>query len=125
MPTTVTITIDGSTPPLKNSKRLVWVKGRPRVIPSKRYKVWETAALAILKTSDLVDHKWQYPVTIDFHFYRPSKRRFDYINLAQGPLDVLVAVGILADDDMKHVVPGEWGWSVDKDNPRVELVIRD
>lgn len=58
-------------------------------------------------------------------FYRATRRKFDHLNIAQGPLDLMVEAGILADDDMIHVLPGCFEWSVDKDNPRVEVVISE
>jgi Holliday junction resolvase RusA-like endonuclease len=119
------IILPGNTPSLKNSKRIVQAGQRPRLIPSKAYQKWAAPLLWQLKQCELVGRQWRYPVQIDFHFYRKDKSRFDFINLGQGPLDLLVELGILADDDMRHVVPGKWAWEVDKKNPRVELVIRE
>ena len=118
--------IPGETPSLKNSKRIVTTNnGRRRIIASERYEAWANAIRVRLGQCSLAGHPWSYPVQVDFHFYRTTRRRFDYINLAQGPLDLMVEAGILADDDMMHVVPGCFEWSVDKDNPRVEIVISE
>lgn len=64
-----------------------------------------------------------YPVKIEFFFYRRTKRVFDYINMAQGPLDLLVDVGIIPDDSVRYVIPVFTGWAVDKQNPRVVITI--
>ena len=120
-----TITIQGSTPSLKNSKRIIHINRRPRIIPSTFFEAWAQRAIWDLKVSDLVGHDWAYPVKVSFHFYRRDRRKFDYINLAQGPLDLLVSAGILVDDDMKHVIPGDFSWEVDKTNPRCDLKIEE
>jgi Holliday junction resolvase RusA-like endonuclease len=121
----VVITIPGETPSLKNSKRIIYPGGHPRLIPSKQYSRWVVAALWQLKQHPAVGREWHYPVRVDFVFYRTTRRLFDYINAAQGPLDVLVEAGILAGDDMNLVKPGEWNWAIDKENPRVELTITE
>lgn len=100
------LTLPSETPSLKNSKQIVTAGRFPKLVPSKFYRQWAKPILKRLKRCELVGHQWAYPVTIDFHFYRASRRRFDYINLAQGPLDLLVEAGILADDDMACVIPG-------------------
>lgn len=120
-----TITIPGNTMSLKNSKRIIMAGGRPRLLSSQPYEAWANHAGWELKASGLIDHKWRYPVTIHFHFVRATKQKFDYINLAQGPLDLLVQAGILKDDDMTHVIPGRFTWAVDKENPRCELTIEE
>lgn len=119
------LTIPGETPSLKNSKQVIQVKGKPRLIPSKAYQDWAKGLILELKRCELAGQEWNYPIKVDFHFYRSTYRRFDFINLAQGPLDLMVEAGILTDDDMCHVIPGEWGWSVDKGNPRAVLTIHD
>ncbi len=47
---------------------------------------------------------------ISFFFYRNSKRRFDYINIAQGILDGLVNAEILKDDSADNVIPSFEGY---------------
>lgn len=119
------ITLPGDTPSLKNSKRIFRFGGNTRIVPSEAYQRWAGPLLMLLKSCELVGRDWRYPVRIDFCFCRKTRRHFDYINLGQGPLDLLVEAGVLKDDDMDHVVPGSWDWTIDKDNPRVELTIRE
>ena len=67
------------------------------------------------------------PVTLNFHFCEPNKRR-DMDNIAAGAikpiLDGLVEAGVLTDDSQKHI----WGWSVsfdcDPEDPHVEVTIK-
>ena len=89
--TTYRLILPGETPSLKNSKRIVVAgDGKRRIIASATYKTWAKAIIGQLKRCQLVGHAWRYPVRIDFHFYRTTRRKFDYINLAQGPLDLMV-----------------------------------
>ena len=135
--------IPGDVPSLKNSKQLAVLGTLPgrnglpyktwlnrllrqiKIVPSKAYQRYARRALPLLKQCNLVGYDWQYPVTIHFYFYRATRRKFDHLNIAQGPLDLMVEAGILADDDMAHVIPGVFEWGVDKDNPRVEIVISE
>ena len=141
--TSYKLIIPGNVPSLKNSKQLAVLgtlpgrNGQPykawlnrllkqiKIVPSKNYQQYKRRTLPLLKSCNLVGHKWQYPVMVHFHFYRATRRKFDHLNIAQGPLDLMVEAGILADDDMIHVLPGCFEWSVDKDNPRVEIIISE
>jgi hypothetical protein len=42
---------------------------------------------------------------LDFTFVRSTSQKFDYINMAQGPLDLMQAYGWLSDDDADTVRP--------------------
>lgn len=120
----------GSTISSKNHKQIVFVQRghghkTPALISSKAYTIWAKEVKAALKTHPLRGAEWNYPLTIHFHFYRKTKAKFDYINMAQGPLDLLQELGIIEDDDMNHVVPGRFTWSVDKNNPRLIMTIEE
>jgi hypothetical protein len=59
---------------------------------------------------------------VGFHYIRSSRRKFDYNNLGQGPLDLLTQAGIIKDDDMNHVIPnGDLSYEVDP--KRVGVII--
>ena len=47
----------------------------------------------------------QFPLRIGFYFYRDSKRKWDFVNIAQCPLDLFQQYGYIEDDDTKHVIP--------------------
>lgn len=118
------ITIHGNTISKKNSKQIVPTSdGKHRVISSANYQQWAKDAMWQLKQYQ--PQVWRYPVKVRMTFYRENKRRADYNNLGQGPLDCLVAAGILADDDMAHVLPEYMPWQVDKAAPRVEIEIEE
>jgi hypothetical protein len=45
------------------------------------------------------------PYRIGFYFVRATRQKFDYVNMAQLPLDLMQTHGWLEDDDADHVVP--------------------
>lgn len=111
-------------PSLKNRKQIVRVKGRSFLVPSKSYKAWHKVAKEGLEDHPLIEHQWKsLPLFIDFHFVRATRHKFDFINVAQGPLDLLVEMNILPEDNMETVVPRKWSWEIDKENPRTVLTL--
>jgi len=120
------IIIEGEVYSKKNSKQIVGNSGKPRLISSKQYLQRAEGALWQLKVHPAVGRQWKYPLTAYFKFFRKTKRRFDYNNLSQGPLDLLAEAGIIKDDDMNHIIPNfSAGWIVDKQNPRVEIYLEE
>lgn len=103
----------------KNSQQIIRVKGRPVVAQSKNYRSYETAATPFCPYL-LID----YPVNIEAHYYRDTRRRVDITNLESALMDVLVHAGTLEDDNCRIVVSTD-GSRVhyDKDNPRTEVII--
>lgn len=63
------------------------------------------------------------PYRIGFYFIRDSKRKFDYINAAQLPLDLMQDYDWIDDDDVNNVIPVFLGYEVDKKNPGVRIKI--
>ena len=66
------------------------------------------------------------PYLVGFHFVRDSKRKFDYINAMQILCDLMVAHGIIDDDDCDNLVPSPCNYNdkwyhIDKSNPGVYL----
>lgn len=47
----------------------------------------------------------ELPLRIGFYFYRDSKRKWDFVNIVQCPLDMFQEYGYIEDDDTKHVIP--------------------
>ena len=109
----------------KNSQRIVIVRGRPMIIPSKVYKDYEKAAVALLRqqySGEPIDTE----VNVAMVFYMPTHRRVDLVNLQEACLDVLVTAGVLADDNSKIVVSMDESYvSYDKKNPRTEITITE
>lgn len=106
----------------KNHSQIVWVKGKPLIIPSKQYKAYEKACGAFL--APLPYSMINYPINIKCTFYMPTKRRVDLVNLEEAVLDVLVKYGILQDDNSNIVVSMDGSRvEYDKEAPRTEIEI--
>lgn len=63
------------------------------------------------------------PYNLSFYFVRDSKRKFDYINALQLPLDLMVKHNWIEDDNCDIVLPIFKGYEVDKDNPGIYISI--
>ena len=105
----------------KNSQRIVVVRGRPMVLPSKKYTEYQKAcALFMPRLKEPISEA----VNIKALFYNETHRRRDLVNDLESVLDVLVHYNILADDNYLIV------WSMDgsrelydKEHPRTEIEI--
>lgn len=107
----------------KNSQRIVQVHGRPLVLPSQKYKEYEAACRVFIPK---VKEPFSDKVNVRCHYYMPTHRKCDLVNLEEATLDVLVKYGILADDNYSVV------WSMDgsrvfydKEHPRTEIEIEE
>ena len=118
-------TIRGTPVTKKNSARIILVRGKPRIIPSKQFVEYEKAALYQLmpvRPHSAVD----YPVNVKCVYYMPTNRRVDLTNLLAATLDILVDARILADDNAKIVVGHDGSRVVYKaDKPRTEIEIKE
>lgn len=123
------ITINGEIHSSKNSRRVGRNKktGKIFVSKSKSSKKDEGSFADQLAKQT---QAWQgmmmgqtYPIKLVFYFRRQTKRKFDYVNLAQGLLDALVKAEFLPDDDADHVVPVFAPYVLDKKNPGCDLTI--
>ena len=110
----------------------IWISGN--VSSSKNSKQWTGKFLVYSKTAQryVKNTKGEYlakkdeflnllkgkekPYKIGFYFIRDSRRKFDYINAAQLPLDLMQKYGCLEEDNCDHVVPSFLGYEVDKEN---------
>lgn len=92
------------------------------MIPSKQYKDYEVACAEFI--TQLPFNTIDCPVNVKCEYYMPTKRRVDLVNLEEATLDVLVAYGIIADDN-SNIVASMDGSRVfyDKKNPRTEIEI--
>lgn len=117
------LTITIPLPPVtkKNSQRIVVVRGRPLVMPSKVYKDYEKASALYVHRQD---PPINYPVNVKCIYYMPTRRKVDLQNLVSATMDILVKYGVLEDDNSSIVV-GNDGSRVlyDKEAPRTEIVI--
>lgn len=117
------IVILGQTPSKKNS-RINTRSGRS--FPSKRYSEWHRNSSLQLQTileggltinSDL-------KCEIEYRFYVQDLRRRDVSNMIESINDLLVDLGILKDDDWKHVSIGKADAELDRELPRAEITIK-
>lgn len=107
----------------KNSQRIIYAGGRPRIIPSAKYKQYEKDAGAFIP---FVNEPIRTPVNVRAVFYMPTRRRVDLVNLQEALLDVLTLYGVIEDDNSRIVASMD-GSRVDYDNanPRTEVFIEE
>lgn len=104
----------------KNSQRIVVVRGRPMIIPSKLYKDYEKDCKPYIPDVETID----YPINLKCIYYMPTKRRVDLCNLLEATCDMLVFYRVLADDNSKIVYSHDGSKVLyDKNNPRTEIEI--
>lgn len=115
--------ISGNTPSSKNAK--VWTG--THLVNSKAVQSW-------LKSTK---EEWEYqretfkdaiselpfPLYIEFTFYRKSKHKFDYINMAQIICDTMVEFKWLPEDDADVIKPYFGDYVYNKDKPGVLIKI--
>ena len=105
----------------KNSQRIAVRGGRPIILPSEKYKEYESIALwYIPKRGEAID----FPVNVKCVFYMPNNRLCDLTNHLESIDDVMVKAGLLKDDNYKIIASHDGSRVfVDKDNPRTEVEI--
>ena len=105
----------------KNSQRIAVRGGRPIILPSEKYKEYESIALwYIPKRGEAID----FPVNVKCIFYMPNNRLCDLTNHLESIDDVMVKAGLLKDDNYKIIASHDGSRVfVDKDNPRTEVEI--
>lgn len=120
----VKFTLSGTPRTKKNSARIVMAGNHPRVIPSAAYA--EYATMCGMQLIRVEARDIRRPVNLKCVYYMPTRRLVDLVNLLEATCDILVAAGILQDDNAQ-IVAGHDGSRVkyDKDNPRVEIEIEE
>lgn len=105
----------------KNSSQIINIKGRPMIIPSKRYREYEKKAGKFLEPLPL---EIDYPVNIKCVYYMKTRRKVDLTNLLAATMDVLVKYKVITDDN-RDIAAMNNGSVVlyDSKNPRVEIEI--
>ncbi len=116
------ITLYGDPRTKKNSQRIVYVGGHPKIRPSKAYEEYEAACLWQLKHGDMISGR----VNLACRFYMRTRRRVDLANLIEAVQDILVK-GLVLEDDSREIIVSLDGCRVDIDrkNPRVEIEITE
>ena len=116
------ITILGQVPSLKNNKQLFINKrtGKHFITSSNSSKEWTTnAKLQLEGVTPITD----YPAVLYATFYCKDNRRRDLDNMLSTVLDALRHAGILEDDSWQYLPRIVATADLDKENPRVELII--
>lgn len=104
----------------KNSQRIVVVRNRPMIIPSKLYKDYEKECKKYIPKLEPID----YPINLKCVYYMATRRKVDLCNLLEATCDMLVHYNIITDDNSKIVYSHDGSKVLyDKNNPRVEIEI--
>lgn len=108
----------------KNSGRIVMAGRYPKLLPSKQYEKYEKDCLK--QITGLHKKRLSERYNVKCIYYMPTRHKVDLTNLLNATNDILVAGGVLEDDNCKIVV-GHDGSRVyyDKENPRVEIEIKE
>ncbi len=106
--------IEGKPITKKNSQRIVYVHGRPLVLPSSEYKAWERMAVPQLREQWGRGGPLTEPVALSAVFYR-ERRSGDLGNFLNALCDALERAEVVENDKLiEHFV-----WcAVDKDASR-------
>lgn len=94
--------------------------GKPFIAPSKKYKEYEAAASWFIPRNLTIDT----PVNVKCLFYMKNRQKCDLTNMLEAIDDIMVRVGLLADDNYT-IVQSHDGSRIfhDKENPRTEIYI--
>lgn len=114
--------IHAETPAKKNS-RITLRNGM--TIPSKRYREWHKSAEKEIKTQKLPLSPLDSPVRVLLRFTHGDLRRRDSDNGTSSIMDLLVDVGILADDNWQIVRQIRVQNDYVKGEPKCEIVITE
>ncbi len=121
------IIITGDLRSSKNSRRLVYIKGKPRFnkshVSQRQFEeiCWELKAQRS-KWKEMISGR-TVPLRVCFKMYRSTRQPFDYTNIIQNLCDAMVRMEYLTDDSANYLLPVFEPYEVDKDNPRTEVWI--
>ena len=117
------IVLTGRIPSKKNSKVIVCRGKRPFLIPNSKFTAWHKDASFQLLTYGL--KQLENIHIVELNFWMPDNRGADLTNKAESVMDLLVDNHII-EDDKWQVIPCILlsCEGVDKDNPRVSIVIK-
>lgn len=94
--------------------------GKPFIAPSAKYKEYESAAAWFIPKHKRINE----PVNIKCLFYMKNRQKCDLTNFLEAIDDIMVKVGLLADDNWTIVYSHDGSRILhDKNNPRTEVYI--
>lgn len=119
------IRLKGNVPSSKNSKQwtgrcLINSKTVRNYLKDYEYQYINLKNKA--KFKEMIKHK-EKPYRIGFYFIRSTKRKFDYINAAQLPCDLMVKHGWITDDNCDEIIPIFKGYTVDKERQGLIITV--
>ena len=119
----ISLIIPGNPAPKKNNMHIIRTrKGRPFIVPSKRFETFQKQVAPFIPDEARV--KISEPCNIECRYFRGDRRRVDLVNLLQATDDILTHYGVLADDNFKIVAAHDGSRVLyDKENPRTEIII--
>ncbi len=108
----------------KNSKVLARVKGRPMLLPSRKYQEWEKRARLAIMAEGRPPEPFK-AARLFMVIYHGDMIKRDSNNATQGIQDVLVEMGVLEDDNWMVIGTPEVVHMVDVDDPRLEVTVEE
>lgn len=113
----------------KNSQQIITLKtkyGKSRniIIPSKKYKEFESDCMPFLYQVKTQAGVIDFPVNMAVTFFVSKKLKYDLTNLLEAIDDAAVKAGLISDDN-RDIIAGHDNSRVlyDKSNPRIEISI--
>lgn len=110
----------------KNSKQIITKGNKPRLIHSKAYRNYRKLSKPYwIKNKSLfksIVKGWKKPIKMCFYFIRYANDNFDYINMMQGPQDLMQEFGWIEDDSVKFIQVKSDGYC--KNKLKQGLIIR-
>lgn len=114
-------TIPGKPLSVNNAKASVVIKGRARLVTTKKARAWKLSAKMNLFSQKGATKTIEGPCDVFIRFYLPTAAG-DVDNYVKNTLDALQDSAIIAND--RQVQRIEVSKDKDRDNPRTEIVIR-
>ena len=108
----------------KNSKVLARVKGRPMLLPSRKYQEWEKRARLAIMAEGRPAEPFK-AARISMVIFHGDMLKRDSNNATQGVQDVLVDMGVLEDDNWMVIGTPEVVHMVDVEDPRLEVTVEE
>lgn len=108
----------------KNSKVLARVRGRPMLLPSRKYQEWEKRARLAIMAGGKPSEPFK-AARLFMVIYHGDLIKRDSNNATQGVQDVLVDMGVLEDDNWMVIGTPEVSHMVDVEDPRLEVTVEE
>lgn len=108
----------------KNSKVLARVKGRPMLLPSRKYQEWEKRARLVIMAEGRPPEPFK-AARLFMVIYHGDLIKRDSNNATQGVQDVLVDMGVIQDDNWMVIGTPEVVHMVDVEDPRLEVTVEE